>query len=81
MVINMKKTLLTLLIASSLIPSISFAQTTDTNCEFECKNEHRSAKFECSKNWSGPEQESNKQNCLDDARNSYQQCMNTCISE
>ena len=81
MVIEMKKTLLTLFIASSLIPFVSFAQTTDTNCEFECKSEYQSSKFECSESWTGPDQETNKQNCLDDARNDYQQCMDTCISE
>jgi len=81
MVSKIKKTLSAFIIVSLFIPCLSFAQTTDTNCEFECKNEYQSAKFECSTNGSGPDQDSNKEYCMNDAENSYQRCMNMCISE
>ncbi|MGI9554083.1 MAG: hypothetical protein ACR2NC_04090 [Thermodesulfobacteriota bacterium] len=76
----MKKFLLALFICSVFIPGISFAQTLDTDCQFECKNEYRSAKFECSENWAGPEQKSNKDYCMNDAQNSYQRCLDSCVS-
>ena len=81
MVGKMKKTLTVFIITLFLIPCISLAQTTDTNCEFECKNEYQSAKFECSTNTSGPDQDSDNEYCMNDAENSYQRCMNMCISE
>ena len=80
MVTKMKKTLTALLFVLLIAPSVTFAQSLDTDCEFECKNEYRSAKFECSENWAGPEQDSNKEYCLNDAENSYQRCKDTCIS-
>ena len=49
-----------------------------TGCEFQCKREYESSKFECSETWAGPGQKPNKENCMRGAENNLQRCRNTC---
>ena len=73
------KKLLLLTLMFTLIAGFAVYSQTDSNCEFECKNEYNSSKFECEETWAGPDQEPNKESCMRQAENNLQRCQNTCI--
>ena len=73
-----KLILLTLMF--SVVAGFSVYAQTDSNCEFECKNEYNSSKFECSETWAGPGQEPNRESCMREAENNLRRCQNTCIA-
>jgi len=68
-----------LILMFTLIGGFSVYAQTDSNCEFECKNEHDSSVFECSETWAGPEQGPNKESCMRQAQDNLRRCQNTCI--
>ena len=72
------KKLILLTLMFLLLTGFSVYAQNDTGCEFQCKNEYESSKFECSETWAGPGQEPNKENCMREAENNLQRCRNTC---
>ncbi len=75
----MRKFLIFTILFSLFISFTLYAQT-DSGCEFECKREYQSSKFECSETWTGPDQGLNKENCLQKAEEDYQRCQSTCFA-
>jgi len=72
------KKLISLTLMFLLLTGFSVYAQNETGCEFQCKREYESSKFECSETWAGPGQEPNKENCMRGAENNLQRCRNTC---
>ncbi len=73
------KKLILLTLMFLLLTGFSVYAQTDSGCEFQCKDEYESSKFECNETWAGPSQEPNKESCMREAENNLQRCRNTCI--